>query len=127
MLVTLSGRVMLVNPVQPENADVPIVVKPTGITTFVSSVQPLKAKFPMLVTFGGNVNTPDRPVQFAKAELLIAVSVLGRFMVCKNGLFAKTPLGIVVTPSGTVISVRLLQPANTLPVFEPDTVAQLLG
>jgi len=127
MLVTLSGKMMLVKPVQPENAEVPMVVKPSGITTSASPVQPLNAKLPMLVTFGGSVNVPDRPVQFAKAELLIAVSVLGRFMVCKNGLFAKTPLGIVVTPSGTVISVRLVQPANTNPVLEPDTVVHPLG
>ena len=127
MLVTLFGRVILLNPVQPENAELPMVVKPLGITTFVSPVQPENAELPMLLTSGGNVNVPDSPVQFANAELLIAVSVLGKFIVCRNGLFAKTPLGKVVTPSGTVIVVRLLQPANTYPEDVPDTVVHPVG
>ncbi len=43
MLVTLSGMVTLVKPVQPENAEAPILVTLSGIVTLVKPVQPLKA------------------------------------------------------------------------------------
>ena len=43
MLVTLLGITTLVRPVQPLNAELPIVVTPLGISIFVSPVQPRNA------------------------------------------------------------------------------------
>ena len=43
MLVTLSGMVMLVKPVQPSKAALPMLVTPSGIMTLVRPVQKLKA------------------------------------------------------------------------------------
>ena len=40
MLVTLSGIVMLVKPVQPENAPLPMLVTLSGIVILVRPVQP---------------------------------------------------------------------------------------
>ena len=82
MLVTLSGIVMLVSPVQPEKAELPIfvplvilTVKEVGFACFatvptfvaepvmlVSSVQPSNARSPMLVTLSG-ISMLVRPVQ----------------------------------------------------------------
>jgi hypothetical protein len=63
MLVTLSGIVMLVRLVQPENAPSPMLVTLSGITTLVRLVQPENAPSPMLVTridqeAGGRGNSP---------------------------------------------------------------------
>ena len=43
MLVTLSGTVILVSPVQPSNAQSPTLVTLSGMVTLVSLVQPLNA------------------------------------------------------------------------------------
>ena len=40
MLVTLSGIVTLVSPLQPSNADSPMLVTPLPIVTLVSPLQP---------------------------------------------------------------------------------------
>ena len=50
MLVTLSGIVIDVKPVQPEKAEVPMLVTPFLMVTNVKPVQPEKAESPMLVT-----------------------------------------------------------------------------
>ena len=50
MLVTLSGIIMLVSPVQLLNALPPIFVTLSGIVMFVSPVQPLNVPSLMLVT-----------------------------------------------------------------------------
>ena len=50
ILVTLSGIVMPVNPVQPENALSPMLVTPSGIVMLVNPVQPENAELLMLVT-----------------------------------------------------------------------------
>ena len=50
MLVTLSGIVTLVKPVQPLNAANPMLVTLSGIVTLVRPVQLSNAKSPMLVT-----------------------------------------------------------------------------
>ena len=47
-VVTLSGNVTLVNPVQPLNAEVLIVVKVFGKSRFVNLVQPLNALMPIV-------------------------------------------------------------------------------
>ena len=43
MLVTLSGIIMLVKPVQPLNAKLPILATLSGISMLVNPVQPLNA------------------------------------------------------------------------------------
>ena len=50
MLVTLSGMVTPVNPLQFENAYPPMPVTLSGIVTLVSQLQPENACEPMLVT-----------------------------------------------------------------------------
>lgn len=95
MLVTPSGIVMFVSPVQPQKASLPILVplviltaKEVGfacfatVLTFVAEpemlVRPLqseKASFPMLVTPSGIVMLVS-PLQPAKAQLLILVTPL---------------------------------------------------
>ena len=50
MLVTLSGIVMLVSLLQPENANSPMLVTLSGIVMLVRLLQPENAKSPMLVT-----------------------------------------------------------------------------
>ena len=50
MLVTLSGIVTDVRPLQPENAEAPISITLSGITTDVRPLH-LNALSPMLVTF----------------------------------------------------------------------------
>ena len=54
MLVTLFGIVMFLRFEHPSNADSPILVIPSDITTLVSP-EPLKADVPMLVTLPGIV------------------------------------------------------------------------
>ena len=49
------GIVTLVRPVQPENAEFPMLVTLLGIVTLVRPVQPLNAETPMLVTLLGIV------------------------------------------------------------------------
>jgi hypothetical protein len=49
MLATESGIVTLVRPLQPENADAPILVTESGIVTLVSALHPKKVSL-MLVT-----------------------------------------------------------------------------
>ena len=53
MLVTLSGIVTLVRPLQPENAESPMFVRLSGIITLANLAQPENARFPMEVTLSG--------------------------------------------------------------------------
>ena len=50
MLVTLSGRLIFVRPVQPSNALYPMLVTPPGRLMFFRLMQPSNAEYPMLVT-----------------------------------------------------------------------------
>ena len=50
ILLTLSGIVMLVKLVQPRNTEPPILVTPSGITTLVKPLQSWNVSFPMLAT-----------------------------------------------------------------------------
>ncbi len=50
MLVTLSGIVMPVKPLQYLNAISPMLVTLSGIVTLVRPLQPRNAEYPMLVT-----------------------------------------------------------------------------
>ena len=54
-LVTLDGMVMLVKPVHPENAVVPMVVTELGMVMLVIVTSPAKALSPILVTVDANV------------------------------------------------------------------------
>ena len=53
MLVTPSGMVIEVKPVQPEKAEEPMLVTLFGMVIEVKPLQPLKAQSPMLVTLSG--------------------------------------------------------------------------
>ena len=53
MLVTLSGIVIEVKPVQSKNAESPMLVTLSGIVIEVKLVQPRNAESPMLVTLSG--------------------------------------------------------------------------
>ena len=50
-----NGIVILVSPLQPLNADSPILVTPLGIVILVSELQPSNADIPILVTLFGIV------------------------------------------------------------------------
>ena len=50
MLVTPSGMVMLVSPVQPSKAELPMFVTLVGMVMLVRLLRPEKAKLPKLVT-----------------------------------------------------------------------------
>jgi hypothetical protein len=50
MVVTPGGIVMLVKPMQPRNAPMPMLVTLEGIVMLVRPIQPLNAASPMLVT-----------------------------------------------------------------------------
>jgi len=80
MLVTLSGMIMLVKPVQLKNAELLMLVTLFGMVTLVKSLQPRNADPPMLVTLLPMV-TLVKLVQFLNASLPIEVIVvLGRIM-----------------------------------------------
>ena len=61
-LVTLLGIIMLVKPLQPSNAEFPMLVTPLPIVTLVKPLQSLNAESPMLVTLSGIV-TLVKPLQ----------------------------------------------------------------
>ena len=71
MLVTLEGMVMLVRPVQLENADLPMVVTLSGMVMLVRPKQPSNELLPMLVTFDG-ISVFLQP----KMILLVEVSIM---------------------------------------------------
>ena len=75
MLVTLPGIVTLVRPLQPANADLPMLVTPFGIVTLVSPRQPENAQSPMIVTLSGIV-TLVSPLQFSNTPAPMHVTVL---------------------------------------------------
>ena len=81
-----EGIVMLVKPVQPLNAESPIVVTLFGNEIFAKLVQLLNAELPIVVTLFGIVIFV-KPVQPLNVKVLI-----------------------VVTPAGSVILIKLVQP-----------------
>ena len=89
MLVTLSGIVIFVSRLQPQNAEFPMLVTLSGIVIFVSWLQTQNIEFPMLVTLSG---------------IVIFVSRLQPWN-------ASSPM--LVTLSGIVIFVSWLQLWNT--------------
>ena len=93
MLVTLSGMVMLVKPVQPEKAQSPMLVTLLPIVTLVNLVQPEKALSPMLVTLTGIV-TLVNPVQPEKVSLPMLVTLSEMVMLVNPVQPEKAPLSI---------------------------------
>ena len=61
ILVTPSGIVMLVKLLQPEKALYPMDVTPSGIVILVKPLQSSNAELPILVTLSGITNTPVTP------------------------------------------------------------------
>ena len=66
MLSTVSGMLTLTRLLQSLNVLLSILAMPSGIFTLVSAVQPEKAELPILVTVSGMV-TDFRLLQFANA------------------------------------------------------------
>ena len=84
MLVTLSGIVTLVSPLQPENAEFLMFVTLSGIVTLSSSLQEKNALSPMLVTvlppsMDGIVTTTVGDGEMA-AEPLLEISAVSPVM-----------------------------------------------
>ena len=132
MVVNAFGSCMLVRPVQPANALLPITVSEFGNTTPVRPVQLRNAPLPKPVNPIGRVIVPVNPLQLRNASLPIDTSVLGKFTVVRCILPLNVLAGIAVTPSGTVMVVRLVQPRN-IPKSSVDdvemyvTVVKLVG
>ena len=106
------GMSMFVRPVQPLNAELPMLVTELPMVTLVRPVQPLNAELPMLVTELGIV-TFVRPVQPLNAELpmLVTLSPMIYVVTCSPKSFLRLPffntsLLLMVT------LVRLVQPSN---------------
>ena len=99
-VVILSGIVMLVRPLQPENALLPILVTPSWIVTPVRLLHARNAESLIVVTVSGIVYAPDRPA--GQQRSVVAV------------LFKRTPSISRKYPlaASTVISVRELQYPN---------------
>ena len=90
---------MLVKPLQPLNAQQPMLVTPSGIVTLVRPLQPSKVLPPMLVTPSGIV-TLVRPLQPLNASLPMSVTLFGIFTETMSGQSWNAPAGIRATPSG---------------------------
>ena len=126
--------VMLLRLVQPENAQLPMLVTLSGRVMLLRFVQRAKAKSPMLVTLLPMV-TLLRFWQSANVPLLMVVTLLGMVMMLRlsqpenasspmletlSGMVtlirfmqsANAPFPMVVTLSGMVMLVRLPQPLN---------------
>ena len=73
MLVTLSGIVTLVKPLQPSNAPLPMYVTLSGIVTLVKPLHPKNAFLPMLVTLPSSGITL---VLHPKINVLLSVSIM---------------------------------------------------
>ena len=76
ILVTLFGIVTLVSPLQPSNAEDPMLVTLSGIVTLVSPLQPENAPSPILVTLSGIV-TLVSPLQPENASAPMLVTLAG--------------------------------------------------
>ena len=93
MRITLPGIVMLANPMQPENAEEPILVTLLGIVMLASSLQLEKAEVSMLVTLHGIVmlfrllqseNTEDP--MLVPPVIVTSLTVLGIFPDSASGI-----------------------------------------
>ena len=107
MFVKVEGKVTLVRPVQPENADEPMLT-PSGMITLVRPVQPENADMPMLTPSG--MVTLVRPEQSENADLPMLVTV-------KSLIPLFTLLGINTSPE-----ILDLSYGTILVAFAPLTV-----
>ena len=92
MDVTLSGIVMLVSPLQPENAALPMEVTLLPIVMLVSPVQPENAQSPMEVTLSGIVMLVN-PVDPENASPIL---VTGRLLIVAG--ITKSPMALGSMP-----------------------------
>ena len=77
MLVTLSGIVMLVSPVQPAKASSPMLVTLSEIVMLVSLLQFANAEGPMLISFGKPSKVcNDGQEEKAFPPILVILSIL---------------------------------------------------
>ena len=109
MLVTLSGIVTLVRPVQLRNALCPMLVTLLPIVTLVSPVQCANVPFLMIVTLSGIV-TVFSPVHSSKAAVPMLVTLFGTVTLVRPAQLENALLPMLVTLSGIVtlvISVHL--------------------
>ena len=108
MLVTPSGMLILVKPVQSRNAESPMFVTPSGIVTFPEQVVP-SIKIPFTITSGFsfcllvNQGVPEN-ARFPMLVTLLGISMLVKLLHQEN---AFSPMH--VTLPGIVMSVKLLQ------------------
>ena len=83
------GRSMEVSPLQPENAEPPIVVTELGIVTFVNPVHPEKVLFPIDVMVLGR-SMEVSPLQFSNADPPMEVTEFGIVMLVIFEPFTKS-------------------------------------
>ena len=121
MLVTLSGMVMDVKPLQSSKALIPMLVTLSGMVTNVKSVYPSKAALPILVTappsYSEGITTVERvPIYLVTSQRLLLSDVNVN---SPSGVSSITPqTHIPVVPkSCAAISVLLLQRAHTFQWF----------
>ena len=98
MLVTLDGMAMLVNPVQPSKAELPMLVTLSGMAMLVKPVQPWKTLGPMLVTLLGMAMLV-KPVQPWKASFLIFLTLFGMIIFVIPVFLPKPPITVTFHPS----------------------------
>ena len=118
MLVTLTGIVTLVKPLQPSKAPPPMLVTLFGIVILVKPLQPSKAKEPMLVTLLPIV-TLDKPRQPLKAQYPMLVTLLGIVVFLQPVINVLVKVAIIalqlsresytVFPDSTIIDSKPLQ------------------
>ena len=101
-----DGIVTLVRLLQPLNALFPMLVTVAGIVTLVSEAKPSSKRSGISVSFPRS--TLVRPVQPLNALLPMLVTLF-RSTCARLVQSLNVPLGISVTPGGTVKSVRLVQ------------------
>ena len=97
MLVTGAGIVILVRPVQLQNADSPILVTELGISTLVT-LEFCNAPLGIEVVPSANITFP---VQLLNASFPMLVTELGISMLVTSA-FCNAPLGIEVVPSANI-------------------------
>ena len=113
MLVTLSGMVTEVRPMQPPKAELPMLVTPLPMVTEVRPVQPEKAESPMLVTLSGML-TEVRLEQPEKAPQPMLVTLSGMVTEVAHPLHFTTILLLIINPSLVSSSNRVAPQLSSL-------------
>ena len=103
MLVTLSGRVILVRLLQSSNALSPMLVTPSGRVTLVRLLQPRNDSSPMLVTPSGRVML-IRMLQYSNASFPMLVTPSSRVTLVRLLQYLNASFPMLVTPFGTTTS-----------------------